>query len=58
MHNTYSIFRYNIMFLYMYSNYTNSVDPYTIIIISVLFGCIFYDYCTDGCILSVFNSHH
>jgi hypothetical protein len=46
------------MFLYMYSNYTNSVDPYTIIIISVLFGCIFYDYCTDGCILSVFNSHH
>jgi hypothetical protein len=28
------------MFLFMYSDYTNTVDPHTIITISLLFGCI------------------
>jgi hypothetical protein len=45
------------MFPYMYSDYTNTVDLHTIIIISMFFICISYVFYTDRFVFSAFDSH-
>jgi hypothetical protein len=45
-----------IMVLFMYFDYTKTVDPDTIITISLLFGCIFYVFLTDTFVLSRYDS--
>jgi hypothetical protein len=45
------------MFLFMYSDYTNTVDSHTIIIISFIFWLYYMFVFTDGFVFSVFDSH-
>jgi hypothetical protein len=45
------------MFLFMYSDCTNYVDPHTIITIFLIFGCILC-FLTDGFVFSVFDSRY
>jgi hypothetical protein len=44
------------MFLFMYSDWTNYVDPYTIIKIFLMFSLYFMFFLTDGFVFSVFDS--
>jgi hypothetical protein len=44
------------VFLFMYSDCTNYVDPYTMIIIFRMFWLYVMFFLTDGFVLSVFDS--
>jgi hypothetical protein len=55
--NAHSRFRGNIMFLFMYSDCTNTVDPHMIIIIFLFFS-VFYIFLMDRFVFSVFDSRY